>query len=197
MDINKIYEHDRIRLIQADCMAFMQSLPDKYYELAIVDPPYGIHEKILNGGRNGKVLFGAKYEEKQWDKDRPTKEYFNELIRVSKNQIICGGNYFADLLPPSRGWAVWLKQGGSLTVVNDELIYTSFDLAIKTFERCHGLDKGFMNKDGKNIHPTQKPVALYKWLLKNYAKEGDKIIKTQGRSMSIAIACNQMGFALN
>jgi len=98
-------------------------------------------------------------------------------VGVSKNQIICGGNYFCDVLPISRGWIIWDKVGGdNVTCVNNELLYTSFDRTIKVFRRGQGMDKGFMNKEIRNIHPTQKPVALYKWLLKNYAEPGQRIL---------------------
>jgi site-specific DNA-methyltransferase (adenine-specific) len=119
-------------------------------------------------------------------------------LRVSKNQIIWGGNYFADLLQPSRGWVCWDKQGDNLSVVNNELAWTSFDIALKMFRRCHGLDKGFMirSESDKIIHPTQKPISLYSWILQKYAKEGDSILDTHLGSGSIAIACHDMGFDL-
>jgi len=185
-------------LYNMDCMEYMKSLSDNAFDLAIVDPPYGIHDKLLTSDKkqNKSNKFALMYQEKEWDKQRPSKEYFIELQRVSKNQVICGGNYFADLLPASRGWAMWDKEGDNLTVVNNELIWTSFDKSIKMFRRCHGLDKGFMNKDGKNIHPTQKPIKLYEWLLTNYAKQGDKILDTHLGSGSHAIACNNLGFEL-
>lgn len=188
-----------INFYLCDNIEFMKTKPDKYYDLAIVDPPYGIHDKINNGGRK-KVYKGNKfaimYDEKQWDKNRPTQEYWDELFRVSKNQIVCGANYFAEKLPVSRGWIFWDKMGDGLTVVNNELIYTSFDVSIKTFKRCHGLDKGFM-ADYKTIHPTQKPTFLYRWLLQNYAKKGDKILDTHGGGMAIAVACDVEGFELD
>lgn len=185
-------------LYNCDCMELMKTFSDKQFDLAIVDPPYGIHDKLLTTDKNQNKSnkFALMYQEKEWDKQRPSKEYFSELKRVSKNQVICGGNYFADLLPASRGWAMWDKEGDNLTVVNNELIWTSFDRSIKMFRRCHGLDKGFMNKDGQNIHPTQKPVKLYQWILATYAKDGQSILDTHLGSGSIAIACNDMGFNL-
>jgi site-specific DNA-methyltransferase (adenine-specific) len=215
-----------INLNNCDNMEFMKGLPDNHYDLAICDPPYGIEDKISIGGGSHtktKTKFHNLYSKngKKWDV-RPSKEYFTEVQRVSKNQVFFGGNYFAENLPVSRGWAVWDKQGQGMSSVNDELIWTSFDISIKTFSRCHGLDKGFMNKEGKNIHPTQKPIQLYKWLLKNYAtcpscenkgwiwltqgKQTDcpkckgykpKILDTHGGSMSIALACYDMGFDLD
>jgi len=173
-------------------------MPDKDYELAIVDPPYGIDRKISTSSNlNAGNAFAIKYNEKRWDRERPGSGYFSELFRVSCNQIICGANYFSAYLPASRGWAILDKQGKGMSSVNDELIFTSFDVSIKTFSRCHGLDKGFMNAEGGNIHPTQKPVRLYEWLLTNYAKPGDRILDTHGGSGSICIACHDLGFDLD
>jgi site-specific DNA-methyltransferase (adenine-specific) len=179
-----------------DCIEFMQQFPDKHFELAIVDPPYGIDSKISTTSKLNKGnKFAQLYNEKRWDKFRPENEYWNELLRVSKNQIVCGGNYFAKKLPVSRGWIIWDKQGEGMTSVNNELMWTSFDVSIKTFSRCHGLDKGFMAKGtDKVFHPTQKPVKLYRWLLQNYAKQGDKILDTHLGSGSSRIACDMEGF---
>jgi site-specific DNA-methyltransferase (adenine-specific) len=180
-------------ILHGDCMDLMKHFNDKEIPLCITDPPYGIHDKITNNNslKNNKGnKFALLYDKKQWDKKRPDNKYFNELFRISKNQIICGANYFVEFLPVSRGWILWDKMGEGLSVVNDELIFTSFDLSIKKFIRCHGMDKGFMNKEGANIHPTQKPVALYRWLLQNYAKPGDKIIDTHSGSGSLACACH-------
>jgi site-specific DNA-methyltransferase (adenine-specific) len=187
-----------LTITNEDNMELMDRYPDKYFDLAIVDPPYGIDSKIsTTSGLNKGNKFAQLYNEKRWDKFRPKNEYWNELLRVSKNQIVCGGNYFAEKLPVSRGWIVWDKQGEGVTSVNNELMWTSFDVSIKTFSRCHGLDKGFMAKGtDKVFHPTQKPVALYKWLLDKYAKQGDKILDTHLGSGSIAIACHDYGFDL-
>lgn len=172
-------------------MEIMKQYPDKYFDLAIVDPPYGIHDKILKGGRTGKVLFGAMYEKNQWDKEKPSIEYFNELMRVSKNQVICGGNYFTDILLPTRAWIIWDKLCEGMTTVNPEMIWTSFEFATKIFKRGHGLDKGFMNKEGGNIHPTQKPKQVYEFIIKNCATEGMKILDTHFGSGSIALAVDK------
>ena len=146
--------------------------------------------------QKNKSKFHNRYKEKnkKWD-IRPDSEYWNQLLRVSVDQIVFGANYFANFLPISRGWVFWDKLGDKMTSVNNELIYTSFDVSIKTFSRCHGLDKGFMS-DHVVFHPTTKPVALYKWLLHNYAKEGDKILDTHLGSGSIAIACHDYNFDL-
>jgi len=177
-------------------MDFMKDKPDNFYDLAIVDPPYGILEKMKNKNKikiSKGNKFIIKYAEKNWDK-KPDSEYFQELFRISKNQIICGANYFCNFIPISKGWIVWDKKGGKMSSVNTELIWSSFDISIKIFSRCHGLDKGFMRKDGGLIHPIQKPVALYKWLLKNYAKPGQTIFDSHVGSGSIRIACHDLGF---
>ena len=178
------------KIVCMDCMELMALMPDKYIDLAIVDPPYGIGDKLHFGGGShtkNRSKFGNMYSEsgKKWD-IRPDENYFKELFRVSKNQIICGANYFVENLPVSRGWIFWDKQGEGMSSVNNELIFTSFDISIKTFSRCHGLDKGFMNKEGTNIHPTQKPIALGRWLLQKYAKPGDIILDTHSGSGTFA-----------
>jgi len=185
-----------INLIHGDSLQALKGYADNHFDVAVVDPPYGIEDKISIGGGSHtktKTKFHNLYSEngKKWDV-RPSKEYFTEVQRVSKNQVFFGGNYFAENLPVSRGWAVWDKQGQGMSSVNDELIWTSFDISIKTFSRCHGLDKGFMNKEGKNIHPTQKPIALYRWVLDQYTNENDLILDTHLGSGSIAIACHYM-----
>jgi len=179
-------------------MEFMKGVPDKYYELAIVDPPYGIGWTDTINYKTEKqkehqVKKGYKiWDVKNWDKNRPDEKYFTELFRISKNQIIWGGNYFTDLLRPSKCWIVWDKQV-DFTAVSNEMAWASFNKRIFIFSRCVSLDKGFLAKD-RHIHPTQKPVALYKWLLKNYAKPGDKIFDSHVGSGSIRIACHDMGF---
>lgn len=169
-----------------DNMEFMATVPDKYYELAIVDPPYGIDRGETFGGKNWK-----DYEKKDWDKLPPPGEYFTELKRVSKNRIVWGANYYPIHLDASMGWIFWDK-GQDLTMSDGELAFSSFDKALRrvVINRC------FNGEFGGLLHPTQKPVKLYRWLLKNYAKEGDKILDTHGGSMSSAIACHQMGFDL-
>ncbi len=169
-----------------DCMELMTEFPDKHFELAITDPPYGIKR---DGGETGKNW--KWHEPKEWDNVRPNKQYFKELFRVSKNQIIWGGNYFTEYLPPSMGWIFWDK-GQDLTMSDGELAFTSFERALRRIimNRCE------IYKNSANIHPTQKPVKLYRWLLENYAQEGDKILDTHLGSMSIAIACHYLGYDL-
>ena len=174
-----------INLHNTDCMEFMRNVPDKYYDLAIVDPPYGIGDKF-KGGKSGKMQFNEVVS-KGWD-SVPSDEYFKELFRVSKEQIIWGGNYFH--LPPTRCFIVWDK------VISDDFTLAMAELAWTSFDKLAKIYKLQVPKNGK-IHPTQKPVALYKWLLDKYAKQGDKILDTHGGSMSIAIACHDYGFDLD
>lgn len=184
-----------------DCMEFMKGIPDKYYELAIIDPPYGIGENGSNNHTRSKLAKSKDYKAFSGnDAKAPDKEYFDELIRVSKNQIIWGANHFISKVPyDSPCWIVWDKDNGNTDFADCELAWTSFKTAVRKFKyRWQGMlqEYGGDRKEFR-IHPTQKPVALYKWLLKNYAKEGDKILDTHGGSMSIAIACHYMGFQLD
>ena len=184
-----------------DNMELMKRYPDKYFDLAIVDPPYGIdinksinysHERAEKQKKRGY----KKHTHKEWDKQIPTIEYFSELFRVSRNQIVWGGNYMTEHLAPSRCWIIWDKLNPDFTAISNEMAWTSFDKKINIFKRLINIDNGFMNSDGGRIHPTQKPVALYKWLLQNNAKEGDKILDTHGGSCSLAIACHDYGYEL-
>ena len=175
-----------LTITNEDNMELMARYPDKYFDLAIVDPPYGIN-RLHSGGMPKSSRF-KKWERKDWDNSIPTKEYFDELRRVSKNQIIWGGNYFTEFLKPSQGWIFWFKQKG-MTFADGELAWTSFDKATRQYDMS---GMGGANK----IHPTQKPIALYKWLLDKYAKEGDKILDTHLGSGSIAIACHDYKFDL-
>ena len=169
-----------------DNMELMAKYPDGYFELAIVDPPYGIGDKF-KGGNSGKMNFNEVVE-KGWDNETPSKEYFKELKRVSKNQIIWGGNYFLDNLGNTRCFIWWDKQiSQDFSLAMTELAWTSFDKLAKIFRMS-------TPKGGGKIHPTQKPVALYKWLLMNYAKEGDKILDTHLGSGSSRIAAHDMKF---
>jgi len=192
----------KIELHNVDCLPFMKQCEDKQFDLAIVDPPYGIgfdgHDQII-GKKGKKKGFNKKklYSIKEWDKDRPSKDFFTELQRISKNQIVWGGNYFADLLPPTKGWIYWDKQpnGENLTFSDGELAWTSFNKPLKCFS--YGwIGFGMVNSGEKKIHPTQKPVALYKWILTKYAEIGSKIFDSHLGSGSIAIACDELGFDL-
>ena len=174
----------KINFYNIDCIEFMKTKPDNYYDLAIVDPPYGID--INNSGTH----FKEKYEIKQWDKETPNDEYFNELKRVSKNQIIWGGNYFLDRLGNCKCFIVWDKKiSEGMSFAMCEMAWTSFKNGAKIYNKTATQ----LNR----IHPTQKPINLYRWILKNYAKEGDKILDTHGGSMNIATACEKEGFDLD
>ena len=187
----------RIRMFNCDCMEFMAQA--ERYDLAIVDPPYGIGVDgaihIKKPDRPSTWNGEEKYERKVWDDDIPTPFYFQELKRVSKNQIIWGGNYFTDMLPPKKGWVFWDKMFEKTNnFSNGELAWTSFDKRLMKFR----ISSKAGTRGGKDrIHPTQKPVKLYEWLLTNYAKEGDTIFDSHGGSMSIAIACWDLGFDLD
>ena len=172
-----------VEMLNCDCMDFMATLPDKAFDLAIVDPPYGIG---MDGGKRGKAI----YIKKEWDAAAPSQEYFDELFRVSKNQIIWGGNYFT--LPPSQ-WIIWDKLNGESFFADGEMAWTSFCSPMKIFKHAY---IGRYNPEPIKIHPTQKPVALYKWLLSRYAKPGDRILDTHGGSGSICIACHDLGYDL-
>ena len=180
-----------ISLHNVDCMEYMKDIPDNYFELAIVDPPYGINFAKTHTG-NGWVV----RENKEWDKEIPPPEYFTNLFRLSKNQIIWGGNYMVENLPPSMGWILWDKGQRNFSLADGELAFTSFNKALRIFNMPRGKHKAEDDKTGGKIHPTQKPVKLYEWLLMNYAKEGDKIFDSHLGSGSIAIACHNSGFSL-
>jgi site-specific DNA-methyltransferase (adenine-specific) len=176
-----------------DCMVGMSRYPDKYFELAIVDPPYGIgmdnQKKRVKPNRPNSYTNYApvKYNLSAWDSDIPTMEYFTELCRVSKNQIIWGANYFCSYLPNGKGWIYWDKQMGENNFSSGEFAYQSMEVKSSSFS--------FPSDRSQNrIHPTQKPVALYKWILHNYAKENDKILDTHLGSGSSRIAAYDMGF---
>ena len=185
-----------------DCVEGLKRFSDNHFDLAIVDPPYGIHTKIsVGGGKHTKstVNFHNKYNEKKWDKHTPTDEYFEQLFRVSKNQIIWGGNYFS--LPPTRGIICWDKMKQVPNFSQWEMAWTSFDKVALIFKYMwHGNYCGFdQNITLKHtsinlIHPTQKPEPLYDWLLSTYAKKGDKILDTHLGSGSSRISANKAGF---
>ena len=195
-----------INLYNADCMEVMKTFKDKQFSLAIVDPPYGIGaDKAQNAAAaqrekaNGKSKAGRgwkAYKETDWDNEIPSAEYWQELMRVSKNQIVWGGNYFTEYLEPKMGWIVWNKMQRYFSLADGELAWTSFDKAMRIFDMSRGEAVAKNNKTGGRIHPTQKPVKLYEWILQNYASEGDLILDTYSGSLSIGIACHNMKFDL-
>jgi len=179
-----------------DCIEFMKTKPDNYYDLAIVDPPYGIGaDKKQNAG--GEKWGFKKYKNTDWDTEIPKNEYWDELFRVSKNQIVWGGNYMTEFLPPKMGWIVWNKMQRNFSLADGELAWTSFNKAIRIFDMSRGESLAKNNKEGGRFHPTQKPTKLYRWLLQNYATKGNKIFDSHGGSASIAIACDMEGFDLD
>ena len=204
-------------LYNMDCMEYMRTVPDKHFDLAIVDPPYGINAPAMSMGQNLNRDDGFKRDEStavkvrkgrlnsgggklknrllnssdiDWDCEPPSQEYFNELSRISKNQIIWGGNYFD--LPPTRCVIAWDKCQPWENFSQWEMAWTSFDKPAALFSYSN---TGGANKD-KKIHPTQKPVALYEWLISKYAKQGDKILDTHLGSASSVVAAIGMGFEI-
>ena len=189
-----------INITNEDNMQLMARYPDKYFDLAIVDPPYGIGEDGGKGVRTSPSRPNSynrkpKYEAKGWDKEPPAKEYFLELLRVSKYVIIWGANHFIDRIPNASSpcWIVWDKKNEGTDFADCELAWSN----MKTAVRKYTVHKFKGTRGGKDcIHPTQKPVDLYKWILTKYANDGDKILDTHLGSGSIAIACHDMGFDL-
>ena len=173
-----------------DCVAGMREYPDKYFDLAIVDPPYGIGaENHAGNAENG----WKQWDKKNWDSSIPNEEYFTELFRVSKNQIIWGGNYFANLLPNSQAWIFWDKGQRNFSLADGELCWTSFKKSLRVFEMARAKAKASIGYE--KIHPTQKPIELYEFCL-NFAKleQGDKILDTHLGSGSSRIAAYRNGF---
>lgn len=176
MELNKFYN--------MDCMEGMAQIPDKYFELAIVDPPYGININNNMGRRKNDKK--SDYKKVLWDNVVPDKQYFDELVRVSKNQIIWGANYFE--MPPTKSFIIWRKPH-----ISAEMSFSMCEYAWTSFDKTAKIWTGMSNEKDR-IHPTQKPVALYLWLLNTYAKQGDKILDTHVGSASSLIACHKLGF---
>ncbi len=178
-------------------MDLMKEYSDKHFDLAIVDPPYGIGEDGSKNHTRSKIATSKNYKSFAGkDLESPNDEYFKELFRISKKQIIWGANHFISKIPfNSSCWIVWDKDNGEVDFADCELAYTSFNTAVRKFQyRWHGMLQENMKDKEVRIHPAQKPVALYKWLLHNYAKEGDLILDTHVGSASSLIACEDMGF---
>jgi len=175
-------------ILNVDCMEYMRSLPDKYFDLAVCDPPYGISVN-MNAGRK-KTAARVKRENKKWDDASPSENYFNLLFKSSDNQVIWGGNYFP--LKLTGAWLFWDKQVAPEASFSDgELAWRSFG---NTLHKCVIPWSGFIGSDGERIHPTQKPVKLYEWILTNYAKPGQTIFDSHMGSGSSAIAAINLGF---
>lgn len=188
--------YERPDLYLADCMTAMKEFPDKFFDLAIVDPPYG---GVTKGGymKNSATGLAAvqNYHLALWECPKPSKEYFTELMRVSKNQVIWGGNYFASMLPDSQCWLVWdKKHPEGVHFADCELAWTSFNLASRIFHYLwNGMIQQNMADKQIRIHPTEKPISLYQWILDKYTEKGQKILDTHAGSASSLIACHRAG----
>lgn len=176
-----------------DCLEVMQEYPDNYFDLILTDPPYGIDAANydIGGTQHGNSKAECKiYGKKDWDKERLDKKYFDEMLRVSKNQIIFGGNYYTDYLTPSSCWIVWNKDNGNNGYADCELAWCSFNYAVRYYKyKWHGMLQGNMMKKEERVHPTQKPVPLFEWILKNYTKTNDKILDPFCGSGPVLEAC--------
>ena len=192
MTQNTCYQHvPTSEVYLEDCVTALKRFNDKHFDLAIVDPPYGIGISKAGGYYHVAGRGQANpHTKKEWDNAIPTAEYWEQLFRVSKNQIVWGGNYMTEYLPPSRCWIFWDKVKFVDNYADGELAWTSFDANTKKVEIQH---HGFLTKDGKSIHPTQKPVMLYEWQLMKFAKEGDLILDTHLGSGSSRIAAYKAG----
>lgn len=165
-------------------MEYMKGLPDKYFDIAIVDPQYGIEADKKNA--HSSIRDNDDWALKEWDKNPPPKEYFIELMRVSKNQIIWGGNYFLDYLPSTQCFLIWNKPERNFSLADAEIAWTSFKKSIRVYDSPRNR--------GKRIHPTQKPIGLYKWIFEKFVEPGWKVLDTHLGSGSSAIVAEKMGF---
>jgi site-specific DNA-methyltransferase (adenine-specific) len=186
-------KHTMINITNEDNMELMARYEDNHFDLAIVDPPYGINicyspdgKKLVTDRKTQEGKYSLLAKEK-WD-TTPNEDYFKELFRVSKNQIMWGGNFFTEFIPPKQAWLVWDKMNGNSSFSDCEIAFTSFNTGLRIFRKTI---------ETKNkIHICQKPVKLYEWILDKYAKEGDKILDTHLGSGSIALACHNRKFIL-
>lgn len=188
-----VVRSDSLTITCEDNMELMKRYPDNYFDLAVVDAPYGIGEDGAKNHSRNNATKSTKYTPKNWDKESPKLEYFKELERVSKNQILWGANHFISKIPyDSSCWLIWDKDNTG-DFADCEIAWTSFSTAVRKFKyRWNGMLQEDMKNKEVRIHPTQKPVQLYKWILKNYAKEGDKVLDTHLGSGSHAIAIEEM-----
>jgi site-specific DNA-methyltransferase (adenine-specific) len=183
-----------INLYNTDCMQALRDMPDNMYDLAIVDPPYGISivSQMKKGRGFYKTAVGSEKLQTEWDSDIPSAEYFEHLQRVSKYQVIWGGNYFLDHLGQTRCMLIWDKHNGTNPLADAEIAWTNLDRPVRKFTMHH-----FSSGYGTKIHPTQKPVRLYEWILQTFAKPTDRILDTHLGSGSIAVACHNTGHSLD
>lgn len=184
-----------LTITNEDNMLLMARYPDNYFDLAIVDPPYGIGADKAQNNKGEKFGY-KKYKNSDWDSSIPSKEFFIELQRVSKNQIVWGGNYMTEHLPPSMGWIIWNKMQRDFSLADAEMACTSFNKATRIFDYSRGSAIVSNNTGLEKFHPTAKPFELYRYCLEKYAKQGDKILDTHLGSGSIALACHDYGYQL-
>jgi len=187
MELNKIYN--------VDCYEFMKTVPDKFFDLIVTDPPYGldIHKKNVS---RGKLAKARDYGVCDWDKSIPDKKYFDEMFRISKNQIIFGGNYFIEFLKNSSCWIVWDKDNGETDFADCELAWTSFNSAVRKFKfKWQGMLQENMSWKETRYHPTQKPVPLGRWILDKYATNEFKIFDPYAGSGTFLIAAKNKGLS--
>lgn len=184
------------KVFNIDCLEYMKTLPDKYFDLCIADPPYGLGECGLKNHSRSRLAKSKMYTPKNWDFQTLPKDFFDEILRVSKNAIIWGANHFISKLPyDSSCWIVWDKENEKSDFADCELAWTNYNSAVRKFTfRWAGMLQGNMKHKEERIHPTQKPVALYSWILDNYAKEGYKIFDPFRGSGSSRIASYMKGF---
>lgn len=179
-----------IKLIQGDCLEKMKEIESGSIDLILTDPPYGIGESKGKNKSRGKLAISKDYGVKAWDDNRPNEKYFKEMLRISKNQIIFGGNYFADLLPATSCWIVWDKDNGKNDFADCELAWTSFKSAVRYFKyKWNGMLQGNMSKKEKRVHPTQKPLPLMEWIISKYSKEKITILDPFMGSGTTGVAC--------
>jgi site-specific DNA-methyltransferase (adenine-specific) len=186
MPISEVYN--------VDCVSYMKTCKDKQFDLAIVDPPYGIGAGSVNFQSGTRKRPSKFHKVNDWDNAIPLEEYWKELFRISKNQIVWGGNYMTEFLPPSRCWVFWDKGTGDNSYADGELAWCSFDKVVKKFTKFWNGGNAKEKGDLDRVHPTQKPIQLYEWLLKNYANENDTIFDSHLGSQSSRIAAYDMGF---
>lgn len=186
MELNKIHH--------MDCLEGMRRFPDKFFDLVLTDPPYGIGESMKNHQSRGVLAAGIDYGHSEWDSKIPSMEVFEEMRRVSKNQIIFGGNYFVEYLKNSPCWIVWDKDNGENDFSDCELAWTSFSSAVRRLKwRWQGMLQQEPKWKEKKFHPTQKPVPLFRWILEKYSQEGMTVLDPFMGSGTTAVACKQLG----
>lgn len=189
------WEEMKNRVIWGDCLEGMKLLPDKSIDLIITDPPYGIGEAAGKNKSRSVLARSKDYGELRWDDEGPSSVIFDEMKRVSKNQIIFGGNYFAACLGNSSCWIVWDKDNGENDFADCELAWTSFPSAVRKFKfKWQGMLQEDMKHKEIRVHPTQKPAELIRWLLGKFAKQGEIILDPFMGSWTTARACKDLGF---